>query len=87
MAENINKDSIKVVGITNNHLKGSVFEEMKNIGATVNGVNISYEELNLADLNSTKNSGHAIKNADVAIVRNLSTDDEVRQFKKQINLC
>ncbi|KAJ8711407.1 hypothetical protein PYW07_008649 [Mythimna separata] len=80
VAENVNKDSISVVGITNDQMEGSVFEEMKKIGSSVYGVNISYEEFSLRDLATTKNSGSAIKKADLTIVRNLSTDDNMCQM-------
>ncbi|KAF9795717.1 hypothetical protein SFRURICE_018845, partial [Spodoptera frugiperda] len=80
VAENMNKSSIKVIGINNTHI-GSVFDEMKKIGSYVHGIKFIYEEVNELDLNSSINRiGTILKNADVAIVRNLSTNENMCQL-------
>ncbi|KAH9645586.1 hypothetical protein HF086_005235 [Spodoptera exigua] len=81
VAENTNKSSIKVVGINNSHINSSVFEEMKKIGSFVYDIKVDYEELNESDLNSSiKGIGTFLKNADLAIVRNLSTNENMCQL-------
>ncbi|KAF9405248.1 hypothetical protein HW555_013938 [Spodoptera exigua] len=81
VAENTNKSSIKVVGINNSHINSSVFDEMKKIGSYVYGIKVDYEELNESDLNSSiKGIGTFLKNADLAIVRNLSTNENMCQL-------
>ncbi|XP_022831847.1 fatty acid synthase-like [Spodoptera litura] len=81
VAENMNKNSIKVVGINNSHLNSSVFHEMKKIGSYLHGIKVLYEEFNESDLNSSINGiGRFLKNADLAIVRNLSTDENMCQL-------
>ncbi|PZC83614.1 hypothetical protein B5X24_HaOG207597 [Helicoverpa armigera] len=80
VTENINKDSIKVMGVTNNRSRSAVFEEIKNVGSNVNGVTIDYEECDLEDFSSAKNNGCSLKKADVVILRNLSIDDTMCQM-------
>ncbi|CAH1641257.1 unnamed protein product [Spodoptera littoralis] len=81
VAENMNKNSIKVVGIKNSHINSSVFVEMKKIGSYVHGIKVLYEEFNESDLKSSINGiGRFLKNADLAIVRNLSTDENMCQL-------
>lgn len=74
VAENVNKDSINCVGLTNG--SGSIFNEIKNLGF---GFNVRYEEFtDMESLSEDLRSRTAIENADVIVVKGLSSDDKVR---------
>ncbi|XP_075983866.1 fatty acid synthase-like [Anticarsia gemmatalis] len=76
VAENINKQVLKIVGITNCSTEGSVFDLIKNIDTNAFGVNIQYEQVN--QQSSMKNRD-LINEADAVLINNLSTDEHVCQ--------
>ncbi|CAD0204513.1 unnamed protein product [Chrysodeixis includens] len=77
VAENVNKDSINCVGLTTGN--GSVFNEVKNMGSDVFGINVRYEEFTLTCSDDLR-TRTAIENADLVTVKGLSNDNNVCQL-------
>lgn len=75
VAENINRDVLKIVGLTKNRSLGTIFTTIQTISSNVCGISIDYEQI---ELQSCMKNRKAFQEADVLMVYNLSADNDVR---------
>lgn len=78
VAENINKDTIKIFGIASKFQHQSIFDEMKNVvSVNLPGIEIKYETVEYQSLENI------VKDADVLLAQNLSNNNEVSPLYKK----
>ena len=75
VAENVNKATLYAVAIVNQYEKGSAFSEINNVITNIFGVTIKYEKLSREV--ALKKQNNFLKDVDLVLVQNLSTDDNV----------
>ncbi|KAF9796819.1 hypothetical protein SFRURICE_014116 [Spodoptera frugiperda] len=76
VAENVNKNDLKVIGIVNQPVRGLLFNEVNKAIKNIFGVNVTYDEITREAALKNPN----LKDFDLVLVQNLSTDDELCQL-------
>ncbi|KAJ8711409.1 hypothetical protein PYW07_008651 [Mythimna separata] len=76
VAENVNKENIKVVALVNT--KEDIFTEISNVTRNIVGLNVKHEEVSRES--ALKKQNNFLKGIDLVLVQNLSTDDNICQL-------
>ncbi|XP_063896402.1 fatty acid synthase [Helicoverpa armigera] len=79
VAENLSKTNLNVVGIVNEPSNESIFIEIDNALKNISSLNIKYSEISLASA-IKQQANLEMKDVDLVLVQNLSTDDELCQL-------
>nr|XP_049699193.1 fatty acid synthase isoform X6 [Helicoverpa armigera] len=79
VAENLSKTNLNVVGIVNEPSNESIFIEIDNALKNISSLNIKYSEISRASA-IKKQANLELKDVDLLLVQNLSTDDELCQL-------
>ncbi|KAF9795711.1 hypothetical protein SFRURICE_018839 [Spodoptera frugiperda] len=76
VAENVNKNDLKLIGIVNQPVRGLLFNEVNKVIKNIFGVNVTYDEITREAALKNQN----LKDFDLVLVQNLSTEDGLCQL-------